>query len=62
VRYTQPLTADEERIDSALRLQHRSHADQDTALQLYRIAQRSDAFRTHHLTRVADLLLGESSL
>lgn len=58
MRHTQPLTADEQRIDDALRSQHRSHADQDRALTLFRMAHRGprDA-RVLRLERVADLLV-----
>ena len=60
MRHTQPLTADEERIDSALRKQHRTHADQDRALTLYRAALRFNDERSFE--RVADLMLGERAL
>ncbi|WP_158543214.1 hypothetical protein [Dyella psychrodurans] len=53
------MTADEERIDVALRKQHRSHASQDEALTRFRMAQRFTNMRTAQLERVADLLVGE---
>lgn len=62
MRHTQPLTADEDRIDSALRKQHRTHAEQDEALTRYRLAlvMRRDVSR--NCERVADLLLGQGAL
>jgi hypothetical protein len=62
MRHTQPLTADEERIDAALRKQHRTHAQQDEALTRYRLAVVLDRDPTANLGRVADLILGECSL
>jgi len=59
MRQTQPLSADENAIDLALRKQHRSHADQDRALSEYRLAVRSGRDRSLRLERVANLLLGE---
>lgn len=60
MRHTQPLTADEERVDVVLRKKHRSHADQDEALTRYRMAQRGGCDRAVHVERVADLMLAES--
>lgn len=58
MRHTQPLTADEQRIDDALRAQHRSHVDQDKALTLFRMARRgTQETRAERLERVADLLV-----
>lgn len=60
MRHTQPLTADEQRIDSVLRDRHRSHADQDKALTLFRLAQRESSDRPKLLERTADILLGST--
>lgn len=58
MRHTQPLTADEQRVDSAMRKQHRTHAAQDEALILFRLARRDRLdVRSERLERVADLLL-----
>lgn len=61
MRHTQPLTAEENAIDAAMRQQHRSHAEQDKALSQYRLAIRAKADRPEQLERVADLLLGRSA-
>jgi hypothetical protein len=54
------LTADEQKVDSALRIQHRTHADQDAALTLFRLAHRASSdVRSERLERVADLLVGK---
>jgi hypothetical protein len=58
MRLTQPLTADESRIDLALRKQYRKHADQDRALTLFRMARKTSD--QSMLERVADLLLEKS--
>jgi hypothetical protein len=62
MRHTQPLTADEERVDLVLRRQHRSHAVQDEALTRYRMAKRytNGDVRSRHLERCADLMLGSN--
>lgn len=58
MRHTQPLTADEQRIDELLRSQHRSHVDQDKALTLFRMAHRGTReVRAQRLERVADYLV-----
>ena len=59
MRHTQPLTAEEDRVDRAMRSQHRSHAEQDRALTEFRLARLRSSDRSDRLTRVADLLLGE---
>jgi hypothetical protein len=61
MRHTQPLTADEQRIDAALAKGHRSHAECDKALTAYRYALRTPAHRARELERVADMLLGEGT-
>lgn len=59
MRHTQPLTLEEERIDLAMRKQHRTHQEQDLALTMYRIAQRAQrAVRAQSLEDVATLLTG----
>lgn len=59
MRHTQPLTLEEERIDVAMRKQHRTHLDQDLALTMYRMAQRAQqAVRAERLEDVATLLTG----
>lgn len=59
MRRTQPLTADEQRVDFAMRNQHRTHAEQDLALTMYRMAQRAQqGVREERLERVATLLTG----
>lgn len=59
MRHTQPLTADEQRIDSAMRAQHRTHQEQDAALTMYRMARRAEqGVRSERFERVADLLTG----
>jgi hypothetical protein len=59
MRRTQPLTADEQRIDSAMRSQRRTHEEQDAALTMYRMAQRAEqGVRCERLERVGDLLTG----
>ena len=59
MRRTQPLSSEEQRVDSAMRNQHRSDAERDAALTLYRMAQRASAgVRSERLERVADLLTG----
>jgi hypothetical protein len=62
VRHTQPLTADEQRIDVVMRKAHRTHADQDAALSLFRLAQLQRDKREVLLERTADLLLIRSSV
>jgi hypothetical protein len=47
MRHTQPLTAEEQRIDLAMRKEHRSHAQQDAALSSYRLAQRVSVIEMH---------------
>lgn len=61
MRHTQPLTAEEQRIDAAIRARGGSHANQDEALTRYRLAQRavSNATRYENLSSVANLVLGE---
>lgn len=61
MRHTQPLTADEQRVDEVMRKQHRSHAEQDAALSCYRLAQRQPSNRSALLERTADFLLGGSA-
>jgi hypothetical protein len=61
MRHTQPLTADEQRIDAALAAGRRSHAERDKALTAYRYALRTPAYRARELERVADILLGEGA-
>jgi hypothetical protein len=59
MRRTQPLTADEQRVDFAMRNQHRTHVDQDLALTMYRMAQRAQqGVREERLERFATLLTG----
>lgn len=59
MRHTQPLTAEEQRVDTAMRTQGRTHAEQDAALTMYRMAQRAEqGVRAERLERVADLLTG----
>lgn len=58
MRHTQPLTAEEQRIDQAMRKEHRSHAQQDAALSAYRLAHRFADQRERMLERTADLMLG----
>lgn len=59
MRHTQPMTAEELRVDAAMRRQSRTHEQQDKALTLYRVAlMRRDA-RAVLLERTADLILGE---
>ena len=59
MRHTQPMNAEEQRVDSVMREQHRSHAEQDAALTLYRMAQRAErGVRSERLDRVASLLTG----
>ena len=54
------MTADESRIDAALRKQHRTHAEQDQALTMFRLAHRQPLdVRSDRLERVADILVGE---
>jgi hypothetical protein len=57
VRHTQPLTADENRIDEVMRKQHRSHAQQDGALSAFRLAQLKREQRELLLERTADFIL-----
>lgn len=59
MRHTQPLTAEEQRVDAAMRGMHRSDAQRDMALTCYRLAQRSTRDRVRLLERTADLILGE---
>jgi len=61
VRHTQPFTAEEQRIDQAMRKQHRSHAQQDAALSTFRLAQLQRDKREALLERTADLLLNRSA-
>lgn len=60
MRHTQPLNAEEQRVDAAMRNQHRTHAECDEALQWYRLscAAASRALATERLEKVADLLTG----
>ncbi|MET4567810.1 hypothetical protein [Rhodanobacter soli] len=58
MRHTQPMTAEEQRIDQAMRKEHRSHAQQDAALSAFRLAQLVAAQRAPMLERAADLMLG----
>ena len=60
MRHTQPLTAEEQRVDQAMRKQNRFHAQQDAALSCYRLAQRQPENRPALLERTADLMLGVS--
>jgi len=53
------MTADEQRIDAAMRDQHRSHAQRDLALMSYRYALLHAPSRERELERVADILLGD---
>lgn len=59
MRHTAPLTAEENAVDLAMRRQHRTHAAQDKALTLFRLAVRTKPApqRAERLERVADLLL-----
>lgn len=57
MRTTHPLNADEQRIDSAMRLQHRNYAQQDEALTLFRVARLKECVRSAMLERCADLLV-----
>jgi len=57
MRTTQPLNTDEQRIDSAMRLQHRNHAQVDEALTLFRVARLKACAGAAMLERCADLLL-----
>lgn len=60
MRQIQPLTAEESRVDLAMRKLHRTHAAQDAALTLFRLAYRARSdVRSQRLESVADLLLGE---
>jgi hypothetical protein len=61
MRHTQPLTAEEQRIDQAMRKEHRSHAQQDAALSAYRLAHCFTDQRERMLERTADLMLGVQS-
>jgi hypothetical protein len=60
MRYTQPLTAQEEQVDFAMRSQGRTHAEMDRALTEFRLAQLRAKERSERLVKVADLLLGVS--
>jgi len=60
MRHTQPMTAEEQRIDQAMRKEHRSHAQQDAALSAFRLAQIQPSSRPALLERTEDLLLGGS--
>jgi len=62
MRHTRPLSAEEERVDLAMRKQRRTHAEQDRALTEFRFARLRAAERSERLARVADLLLGEVCL
>jgi hypothetical protein len=62
VRHTQPLSAEEQRIDVALARCHRSHAERDQALTAFRYAFCTPAHRERELERVADYLVGEPAL
>lgn len=60
MRHTQPMTAEESRVDLVMRKQHRTHAEQDAALTLFRLAHLSCLdVRSERLESVANLLLGE---
>lgn len=58
MRHTQPMTSEEQRIDQAMRKEHRSHAQQDAALSAFRLAQLRADQRESMLERTADLMLG----
>lgn len=59
MRQTQPMTAEENAIDLAMRKQNRTHVAQDRALNTYRLAvqTRTASSRSDLLERCADLLL-----
>lgn len=60
MRYTQPLNSEENAIDLALRKQYHTHAAQDEALILYRLAvqrQRVE-LRAPAADRLVDLMTG----
>lgn len=61
MRHTQPLTAEEQCVDAAIRARGGSHAHQDEALTRYRLGRSSSncVTRDVNLSRVADLMLGE---
>jgi len=58
MRHTQPMTADEQRIDAALAKLNRTHAERDLALTRFRFALLRRDVRPVELERVADLLTG----
>lgn len=62
MRHTQPLTAEEQRLDAALRREGRTDRDADLAMTCYRVAQYSARDRDAMAQRVADVLLGEHPL
>lgn len=62
MRHTSPLSAEEQRIDAALAQCHRSHAERDQALTVFRYALCTSAHRERELERVADYLVGEPAL
>lgn len=62
MRHTQPLTTEENRVDIAMRKQHRSHAQQDAALSAFRLAHLRSDQRESMLERTADLMLGHGAL
>ncbi|GGY20825.1 hypothetical protein GCM10008098_11850 [Rhodanobacter panaciterrae] len=55
------MTAEEQRIDQAMRKEHRSHAQQDAALSAFRLAHLRSDKRESMLERTADLMLGVQS-
>lgn len=61
MRHAQPLNADEQRVDAAIRARGGSHGQQDEALLRYRIGKLAAdrVTRYENLSRVADLMLGE---
>ncbi len=61
MRHTQPMTADESRLDLAMRKQCRTHAEQDAALSAFRLAHLQPSSRPKLLERAADLLLDGSA-
>lgn len=63
MRCTQPLNAQENAIDLAMRKQHRTHEAQDAALTVYRLAvQTQDVLRRAQLLEAsADLILEVSA-
>lgn len=63
MRHTQPLTAHENQIDLALRKEHRTHAEQDKALVLFRMSLLSHGVeRNRLLEQTASHILQERPL